>query len=106
VNPYRGGAESPPYWTYGVEEALRLWAEHNGCAAPPAEERVSQNVARIRWLVCSGGSTLELYLLSDSGHTWPGSGFPFPEYLGGIEHQIDATELIVRFFENFRLTRN
>jgi polyhydroxybutyrate depolymerase len=103
VNPYDGAAGSPPYWTYGVEEALRLWADRNGCEADPAEERLSSDVTRLAWSSCRDGSAVEFYRLAGSGHTWPGSAFAFPDYLGAAEDEIDATQLSIRFFEKFRL---
>jgi polyhydroxybutyrate depolymerase len=103
VNPYDGeSANSPTYWTYGVEEAVTRWAEWMDCPAP-AGEQLSKSVRRQTYLGCRGGASLEFYRLSGSGHTWPGSRFQFPGSLGATDAAIDATVLSVQFFERFHL---
>jgi polyhydroxybutyrate depolymerase len=95
-------ARSPAHWTYGVEEALRRWADWMGCAAR-AEEQLSKDIIRVIFPDCDDGAGMEFYRLSGTGHTWPGSNFAFSDYLGATEGEIDATALTLQFFERYRL---
>jgi polyhydroxybutyrate depolymerase len=102
VNSFEHEPErSPPYWTYGVEEAVSRWSGLMKCQ-PPAEEQLSETVRRLTWGDCRDGARIEFYRLSVSGHTWPGSSFAFPEELGTTDRTLDATSLTVRFFDRFR----
>lgn len=56
-----------------VEDALAAWADRNGCAAEPDEERVSDEVVRRSWPDCDGGAEVVLYVVEGGGHTWPGT---------------------------------
>lgn len=103
VNPYEHDpARSPAHWTYGVEEALRRWADWMGCAIS-AEEQLSKDIIRVRYVGCENGAGMEFYRLSGTGHTWPGSSFAFSDYLGATEDEIDATALTLQFFQRYRL---
>lgn len=102
VNTYEyEPGRSPPYWSYGMEEALRRWSGFMQCQ-PPAEDQLSETSRRLTWSDCRDGARIEFYRLSDSGHTWPGSSFTFPENLGTTDRTIDATSLTVQFFDRFR----
>lgn len=47
-----------------------FWAEANGCAKHPARQ---DNGPLVRWqYACPAGKAVELYLLKDNGHAWPG----------------------------------
>jgi polyhydroxybutyrate depolymerase len=106
INPYvHEPASSPPYWTYGVEEAVKRWADRMTCGIP-ADEHLSASVRKLTYSECKDGAAIELYRLTGSGHTWPGSDFQFPDYLGETERTTHATALSVRFFERFRLVRD
>ena len=94
VNPFDGGG--PDYWGEAVPEALRGWAEANGCASGPRRERVSEHV-RLAYAACRGGSDAVLYVVEGGGHTWPGSRAPFPG-LGPVASDLDASEIIWDFF--------
>jgi polyhydroxybutyrate depolymerase len=102
VNTYEyEPGRSPPYWSYGMEEAVSRWSGFMNCQ-PPAEDKLSEAIRRLTWSDCRDGARIEFYRLSDSGHTWPGSSFAFPVELGTTDRTIDATSLIVQFFERFR----
>lgn len=102
VNSFEHDPErSPPYWTYGVEEAVSRWSGLMKCS-PPTEEQLAETVRRLSYGDCRDGAHIEFYRLSDSGHTWPGSSFAFPEHLGQTDRTLDATSLTVQFFERFR----
>lgn len=104
VNPYvvRPG-ESPAYWTHGTDEAVERWARANGCGAA-TETRIDARTVRIDFAPCTG-APVTLYRLSGEGHTWPGSTFAFPNYLGAMDSALDATALSFDFFAAQRAGR-
>ena len=96
-----------------VDDALARWADRNGCAPEPDEERVSDEVVRRWWPGCEGGAEVVLYVVEGGGHSWPGT----PLFDGGTAAAADtaagglasvagtttvdisATELAWEFFE-------
>ena len=106
VNVYDGDpATSPAYWMHGVEDAMAGWAEHLGCVGIETMA-VTQNVERREYRGCGTPGALTLNALRGSGHTWPGSSFAFPDYLGATEVNIDATVLSLDWFERHRRAGN
>ena len=106
VNVYYGDpATTPAYWMHGVEDAMAGWAEHLGCGGIETMA-VTQNVERREYRGCGTTGALTLYALRGSGHTWPGSSFAFPDYLGATEANIDATVLSLDWFERHRRAGN
>lgn len=101
INPYRQNDESsnPPYWQYGVEEAIKAWANRYECEAKPSHVGVNDTVDLIRYQQCADDTRLISYRLAEGGHTWPGSQFKFPDYLGSVNKSIDATTIISSFFQ-------
>jgi len=90
VDPYEGGGQA--YWGYGVEEAAARWAEHDGCAAGPADEMVAADVTRRSWSDCAPGAALELYVLAGTGHVWPGGPMETPP------GEVSANDVLWAFF--------
>lgn len=100
--PYRGGAPGgrfPQAWDgTPVKPAVaqaEFWAKANRCpAAPVVEER---GMVLSRQYRCPGGKNVELLLLKDTGHTWPGGqrGFRGADDPGTSLH---ATDVIWDFF--------
>jgi len=81
INPYAGSDR--PSWTYGVVEAARRWAAHDGCAQ-------LDGCARVR-----------LRTIDGAGHVWPGAP-PLPpelaQMLGPETRAVDASTEMWRFF--------
>lgn len=71
VNPYHGSRNAR--WAYGVDEAARMWAEHNGCQPEPVRTTVSTKVLSTAYLAGQGGAEVLLYTVLGDGHTWAGS---------------------------------
>jgi len=81
----------------GVDSAMTNWAEHNGCAPEPTEERVSPEVIRRTWSGCEADTVL--YIVEGGGHSWPGHPVPgFEAQFGHTTTDIDATALMFDFF--------
>lgn len=98
INPYDAGTDAaPPYWRYGVEEALHRWLRTNGCSSTGVETRIDANTVHLAYRDCAG-APVSFYRLTGEGHTWPGSPFPFPDYLGRKVSTVDATILTLDFF--------
>lgn len=76
-------------------EQATFWAAANGCAPTP---RPQDQAAYIRYSHdCAAGTAVELYIVKDNGHAWPGgrSG----SRLGDTPStSLDATDVIWRFF--------
>lgn len=89
---------SPPYWKYGIEEAFERWARRLGCNGSSERTRISARVDRVEATGCNADGELVIYELRGSGHTWPGSGFEFPDFVGSTEPDLDATELTLDWF--------
>jgi polyhydroxybutyrate depolymerase len=51
-----------------------------------------------RWTGGREGAEVRLYTVEGGGHTWP-SGARRPRHFGRTSRDIDATELIWRFFK-------
>ena len=90
---------------HSVEDAMAGWVEHLGCGGIETMA-VTQNVERREYQGCGTMGALTLYALRGSGHTWPGSSFAFPDYLGSTEANIDATVLSLDWFERHRRAGN
>lgn len=103
--PYQGGPPGgrfPKAWDgTPVKPASaqgEFWTKANGCTAPTTEERGSVLSQRYR---CAKGKAVELILLKDTGHTWPGGqrGFRGADDPGTT---LNATEVIWAFFKGHR----
>lgn len=86
----------------GAPATMANWARHNGCAPDPVEEVVKGQASVRRWTGCKPGGVVELYVLADGGHTWPGTTLG-GNILGGVSKDVDASEEIWTFFADKRL---
>lgn len=100
VVPYEGGSTATTARLnrelIPVPDSVAAWAERDGCTEP-SEEPVSEHVTETVYSRCADGSAVELYTVTDGGHTWPGS-IDVPR-LGPVTDEIDATDLILDFFD-------
>jgi len=103
VNPYTGGGAA--YWQYGTAIAQARWAQLNGCRQGPRVQPVSAHVDRIAYTACRRDADVVQYRVAGGGHTWPGGEafLPLVSSLGPVTFEIDATSLMWRFFEHYRL---
>jgi polyhydroxybutyrate depolymerase len=99
VVPY-AGAETvigplPP-----VNDVMASWAAHDSCPAASATTTVSQHVRHFTWNACKDGSRVNVYVVDNGGHRWPG-GKPYHSgrVSGVMTQEIDASTLIWQFFE-------
>jgi polyhydroxybutyrate depolymerase len=106
VHRYSGGSPQGTYGLLSANGALLWWAGQQGCG-PVTEVTVlpdsaadGTTVERFRFPVCSGGVEVRLYTVFGGGHTWPGSVVDLPAALGPKSLDLDATELVLEFFQS------
>jgi polyhydroxybutyrate depolymerase len=81
----------------GVDEAMRRWADHNGCDRGPVDDRITSEVRRRAWRGCAAETVL--YIVEGGGHSIPGRPVPgFENSFGLTTTDIDATRLMFEFF--------
>lgn len=101
--PYAGGTVVDiELGVPSVDERLDEVAEASGCSSP-TETPIGDDVIHRVWS-CPDGGGLELYKVLGGGHTWPGQ-VPAPEGLGRVTSTIDATELMLDFFDSHTADR-
>jgi polyhydroxybutyrate depolymerase len=88
-----------------VPDTVAFWAKQNGCQFPAKQDALPDagDGTRIRLDTYTGGnqgSEVQLYTIDGGGHTWPGRPSQHT-FLGRTTMQIDATELMWRFFHRF-----
>ena len=88
----------------GVPATVRAWAVRDGCRPRPSDTRVAQQVI-LRAYRCPPGVAVEFYIVVGGGHAWPGSAFSekIASVTGPTTFEINATSVIWRFFERYRL---
>jgi polyhydroxybutyrate depolymerase len=110
---------APPADLYGfppVEEVVADWADHDGCASEPtifAVGSADTDVEERVFTDCTPESSIRFFVVSDGGHTWPGS----PVLMGAndpsnrlhalpatVTDQVDASATIWAFFRGYALT--
>ena len=96
-----------------VEDMLRKWLDHDGCALKPAlVETISgqagtpdehHSAIRRVYRPCREGVEVVLLQLSGAGHVWPGGVRDYnPQLLGTGTAVIDANTEMWKFFSRFR----
>ncbi len=90
-----------------TDATMELWRRRNGCAA--AARQVADidrpgdatSVQIFEWQDCRG-APVSLIRVEGGGHTWPG-GRPYlgRRLIGEVSNDIDASEVIWRFFSRF-----
>ena len=98
---WSAGLVSAPTYFVGAEDWVAAWAEGNACEPTPEAIAPQGDVRGVRYTGCDQGAEVILYTIEDGGHTWPG-GLPIPG-LGKTSRDIDATEELWRFFQQYRL---
>lgn len=85
----------------GAEEWVATWAGLAGCA--PSEEMLAPqgDVQGWRYTDCGQDAQVVFYRIVDGGHQWPGGGTIHGA--GKNTMEIDATEEMWQFFQNYSL---
>jgi polyhydroxybutyrate depolymerase len=99
VVPYGGARTSigrlPP-----VNDIMASWASHDGCPPASATTTVSDNVRHFAWTACRAGSAVDVYIVDDGGHRWPGgTQASAGQTTTAVGPDLDASTLMWEFFE-------
>ena len=84
-----------------VPETTKAWAKRNGCTTTAKRTKVTSDVTRFAYSGCKGGADVQLYRITDGGHTWPGSEFSksIGSLVGKTTMTIDANAIMWKFFQ-------
>jgi polyhydroxybutyrate depolymerase len=82
-----------------VDGAMSAWAAFDGCASPAAQQWVGDDVQHLVWPGCAERGAVQLYRVVGGGHTWPGAIAVQAERLGSTTSSIDATKLVLDYFD-------
>lgn len=105
--PYGGGPVARDRGaTIPTSEIVSKWAAVNRCAGNPTTVSLpdgnSADGSRVKvttYSACAQRTEVVLYTIEGGGHTWPGGAQYLPARLiGPVNRDIDATEVIWRFF--------
>lgn len=70
VVPYTGASTAigplPP-----VDDTVAQWVSHDKCPANGATTSVAGGLRHFSWKGCADGSAVSVFVLEDSGHSWP-----------------------------------
>jgi polyhydroxybutyrate depolymerase len=85
-------------------EIVEAWSRANDCDTGTDASDIGDDVEHLTF-TCPAGEEVEMYVIEDGGHTWPGGEqSPMAEALAGRTTQtIDATRLIWDFFRGHSL---
>ena len=79
-----------------VADVIDLWRSANGCEEPTT---TTEGVVTREASACAEGRTVELIVIADSGHAWPGRVASEGQILDEPSTALDATAEIWRFFD-------
>lgn len=87
--------------------AVQKWVQVNQCTPSPAITNIPDNAHDGTTIIESAftngknNTVVTSYVINNGGHTWPGGYQYLPELvIGKTTHNLDATELIWRFFKS------
>jgi len=104
IVPFEGGE----YEHFGIPfpnipAYVASYAQENGCNPTPTTLLETGNVTGIQYSECNQDADVVFYTIADGGHTWPG-GSALPEWITGkTSQEIDATQLMWEFFQEYFL---
>jgi polyhydroxybutyrate depolymerase len=82
-----------------IPDIAAAWAERNGCDPTSTDRALTDDVSLVEF-DCPDGAAVQLYLVIDGGHAWPGSATSaaLSATTGPTTMDLDATALIWEFF--------
>lgn len=102
---------SKRHLSWGAEEFVRWWAEHNGCEQQPVVEKLpdqaTDGTSVERHLFRPGRARAEvvLYKIQGGGHTWPDGSWQPELLLGKTCRDFNASAVIWDFFVRSQLPK-
>jgi polyhydroxybutyrate depolymerase len=88
----------------GYPANVQTWAVKDGCNPRSTDRHVSTHVI-LRTYRCPPGAAVEFYIVVGGGHAWPGSKISaaLKSITGPSTFEINATDIIWKFFQQYRL---
>jgi polyhydroxybutyrate depolymerase len=80
-----------------VQDSVEFWVTANECTTQ-AQTNSFDDIRHEVWVGCEAGTAVELYIIIDGGHAWPGGGSGWPGSDKPTQ-TISASELIWDFFD-------
>ena len=107
ILPFNGGTPgtTPPPVNLsgpGYPANVQAWAVKDGCNPASTDSQVTAHVI-LRSYSCPTGAAVEFYIVEGGGHAWPGS--TISAINGPSTFEINATDIIWRFFRRYHLAR-
>lgn len=90
-------------------QTMAFWSQVNACATLtgpsdwPDQYRDGTAVQSEGLSGCTGGVKMDIYIITNGGHTWPGSGAAPSPVTGLTSKEINATNQMVAFFQSYGL---
>ena len=83
-----------------IPEITAAWAKRNKCAGAPTQTKPAVDTTLFRYR-CPANADVELYRITDGGHSWPGSSFSaaVEGVIGRTTMLISANDIIWTFFQ-------
>lgn len=103
VVAYNGGSSAiSPQPFPPIRDWFARVAKKNECKGGPDEVWVTASVKKLSYKDCD--ADVALYTIEGGGHTWPGGGNVFPEFIvGKTNHEINATNILWDFYQQHPL---
>ncbi|GAB0107404.1 PHB depolymerase family esterase [Nocardia sp. JMUB6875] len=100
---HRGPGSSP---VLSVDATQQLWRRQNACDAATTTQlpqRADDGTSvTVQSSDCAGGAKVQLYVVTNGGHTWPDGSQYLPQALvGKVTHQFDGSAVIWQFLSQF-----
>ena len=104
IVPFLGGpSESFDIPFPDIPQWMNARAELNGCDTTPQTLPATAAVSGVRYADCMDDAEVVFYTVAGGGHTWPG-GNPLPKWIAGYTNMdINASETMWEFFEQYTL---
>ena len=89
-----------PYWGRAQDRRgdvvhwLGQWVDHDGCERVARRTQWRQNVQRLDWWPCRGGTSVAHLRLVGGAHAWPGADPPDPGRQFGVSASDEAWEFL------------
>jgi len=93
VVPFEG---SDNYGFPSAPDTVEGWRVRSGCGETSAPSFAEGDTACQAWSGCDGGASVELCVIEDGGHTWPGG--QVPSFLGKTTQALEGSDYLWQFF--------
>jgi len=98
ISPYNGDRRS-----YSAMDTATTWATSNGCKRTKTTTKIPDLLSDGSSVVdtdytfakgCDAGDTVDLYAITNGGHTWPGTSTTSASILGPVSLKVLASQII------------